>query len=232
MPYRRLPKTDAGRLKALKTVIDNNDLYTVKNRVVNWKTLNDARTAYEKLLTATEQYRISLAAQLRTSGKMGKLQHNATMYVSHFVQVLFMSVERGEIKRSCLPLYGLSESATAMPNIKVINGLLAVGERIIEGEKKRINQGGRPIYNPSIGMVSTHLDIFRDYYEQQSKLQERTSRAQEYIKNMREGIDVTLLDLWNQIEDHFKNEPPEVRFAECRKLGIVYYYRRKEPHLY
>ena len=91
MPYRRLPKTDAGRLKALKTVIDNNDLYTVKNRVVNWKTLNDARTAYEKLLTATEQYRISLAAQLRTSGKMGKLQHNATMYVSHFVQVLFLS---------------------------------------------------------------------------------------------------------------------------------------------
>ena len=31
MPYRRLPKTDAARLKALKTLLDNNDIYTVRN---------------------------------------------------------------------------------------------------------------------------------------------------------------------------------------------------------
>ena len=43
MPYRRLPKTDAARLRALKTLLDNNDIYTVRNRFIDWKTLNRAQ---------------------------------------------------------------------------------------------------------------------------------------------------------------------------------------------
>lgn len=99
MPYRRLPKTDAARLRALKTLLDNNEIYTVRNRFIDWKTLNRAQPAYDKLLTASEQYKVSYAAQLRGAGKGDKLQRNATMYVSHFLQVLLMAVERGEIKK-------------------------------------------------------------------------------------------------------------------------------------
>lgn len=65
MPYRRLPKTDAARLRALKTLLDNNEIYTVRNRFIDWKTLNRAQPAYDKLLTASEQYKVSYAAQLR-----------------------------------------------------------------------------------------------------------------------------------------------------------------------
>ena len=54
MPYRRLPKTDAARLKVLKTVLENNDIYTVRNRVVDWSVLNKCRPAYDRLLTAME----------------------------------------------------------------------------------------------------------------------------------------------------------------------------------
>ena len=55
MPYRRLPKTDAARLRALKTLLDNNDIYTVRNRFIDWKTLNRAQPAYDRLLTASGQ---------------------------------------------------------------------------------------------------------------------------------------------------------------------------------
>ena len=65
MPYRRLPKTDAARLKALKTLLDNNDIYTVRNRFVDWKTLNRVQPAYDKLFTVCQQYRIRLQAQSR-----------------------------------------------------------------------------------------------------------------------------------------------------------------------
>lgn len=228
MPYRRLPNTDAARLKALKTVLDNNDMYTVRKRFIDWNTLNSARTAYEKLLTATEQYRISLSAQTRGVEKCEKLQHKATIYVSHFLQVLMMSVERGEIKRSNLKLYGLAENAKALPNIKSSGGLTEWGEKTIEGEKARIKQGGRPIYNPTIGMVSTHLDIFKECYGQQKRLQERTGRTLENLKKLRPEVDAVLLELWNRIEANFREEPPEVRFDECRKLGVVYYYRKGE----
>ena len=95
MPYRRLPKTDAARLKALKTLLNNNDIYTVRNRFIDWQTLNRAQPAYDRLLTAYEQYRVCLQAQTRSSGRFDKLQHKASVYVSHFLQVLLMAVERG-----------------------------------------------------------------------------------------------------------------------------------------
>ena len=221
MPYRRLPKTDAARLKALKMLLENESVYAARNRFIDWSVINRARPAYDRLLTAAQQYRTSLTAQARQTGKIDRVQRNAVMYVSHFLQVLFMSVERGEIKKSALKLYGLSEQATSLPNLKTQEGLAEYGKRVIEGEKERINQGGRPIYNPSIGMVSTHYDIFMETYKQQKALH-----------TLRPETDNIILDLWNQIEKHFEHEPPEVRFAECRKLGVIYYYRRNEEHLY
>ena len=232
MPYRRLPKTDAARLRALKTLLDNNDVYVVRNRFLDWKTLNRAQPAYDRLLTANEQYRVSSQAQIRHTAKLGRLQRNATIYVSHFVQVLLMSVERGETKRQLLQLYGLEADTTTVPNIKTLERLLEWGEKIVAGEKERIKKGGRPIYNPSIGMVSTHLDIFREAFEQQRRLQQRTQKVVADLQAIRPEVDDILLELWNQIEKHFENEPPEVRFADCRKFGVVYYYRRHEPHDY
>ena len=232
MPYRRLPKTDAARLKALKMLLENESVYAARNRFIDWSVINRARPAYDRLLTAAQQYRTSLTAQARQTGKIDRVQRNAVMYVSHFLQVLFMSVERGEIKKSALKLYGLSEHATSLPNLKTQEGLAEYGKRVIEGEKERIKQGGRPIYNPTIGMVSTHYDIFMETYKLQKSLQARTNKAVDTLHTLRPETDNIILDLWNQIEKHFEHEPPEVRFAECRKLGVIYYYRRNEEHLY
>lgn len=232
MPYRRLPKTDAARLKALKTLLDNNDIYTVRNRFVDWKLLNKAQQLYDRLLTACDQYRISKQVQARQSRRVNKLQRNATLYLSHFLQVLFMCVERGEIKNKQLQLYGLEPNAASLPDIKNAEALKEWGKKVVEGEKVRIKKGGCPIYNPTISMVFTHHDIFKEAHEQQQTLTAKTKKTQEEIVLLRPEVDEVLLDIWNQIEKHFENEPPEVRFPACRKLGVVYYYRRHEEHLY
>ena len=52
------------------------------------------------------------------------------------------------------------------------------------------------------------------------------------IQALRPEIDDTILELWNQIEAHYADLPPETRFNACRKLGVIYYYRRHEPHIY
>lgn len=233
MPYRRLPKTDAARLKALKAVLENDDIYTVRNRFIDWKTLNQAQPVYDKLLTACEQYKVNLRAQTRNSAKMNKLHRNALIYVSHFLQVLFMSVERGEIKRQTLKLYGLD--TPQLPNLKTADGLLAWGQRAIDGEKERVKQGGRPIYNPTISMVATHYDIFKEMHERQQALMRRTKASAATIAALRPTADELILALWNQIESHYASLPPDTRFEECSKLGVVYYYRKGEsqitPHL-
>ena len=88
MPYRRLPKSDPARLKALKVLLDNNDIYTARNRFIDWKYINEAQPLYDRLLTATQQHRVTLATQTRHAPKCLQLQHKAAMYVSHFLQVL------------------------------------------------------------------------------------------------------------------------------------------------
>ncbi len=228
MPYRRLPKTDAARLKALKTVIDNNEIYTVKNRFIYWKTLNEVQQVYQKLLTANQQYNMCYNAQIRNSGKIDKLQRNAEMYISHFIQVLYLAMQRGEIKESNKKLYSLSEGDYSLPNIKTYDGILKSGINIIKGEKARIKNGGRPIYNPTISMVATHYDIFKEAYDKHKILQDKTNKSFEILKVIRPDVDRVLLDLWNQIEKHFEEEPLEIKLDECRKFGIVYYYRSTE----
>lgn len=231
MPYRRLPKTDVARLKALKTLLDNSDIYTVRNRFIDWNLLNRAQPLHDRLLTTTQQHRVTLSAQTRNAAKYAGLQHRACLYVSHFIQVLVMAVERGEIKRSKLPLYGLPAETTAVPNLKTADALVAWGQKIIDGEKARIKEGGRPIFNPSIGMVSTHYEIFRDAYETQKTLQQRTSKALDDIAEIRPECDAIILELWNKIEEHYAHLDWNERVQACRKLGVVYYYRRHEPLL-
>ncbi|MBO4315536.1 MAG: hypothetical protein J5867_06205 [Prevotella sp.] len=232
MPYRRLPKTDAARLKALKTLLESDVLYSIRNRFLDYQLVNRAQPAYERLLTANEQLKLSNQAQMRVTPKIEKAQRNAALFLSHFIQVLLMAIERGEIPTKALSLYQMPEDTTAVPNIKSIDRLLDWSDKIVQGEKERIKQGGRPIYNPAIGTVTTHIDVFKDTLEQQKKLQARTQRVQDELNNIRPEVDEIILEVWNQVEKHYENEPPEVRYPECRKLGIVYYYRRHEPHDY
>ncbi len=232
MPYRRLPKTDTARLRVLKTLLENSNVYVARNRFIDWKSLNKAQPAYDRLLTAHEQYECCLKAQSRNSQKTDRLQHKATMYVSHFLQVLFMAIDRGEIKKKALLLYGLSEEDVTLPDLKTPEKLKEWTSKIVQGEKERIKQGGRPIYNPTISMVATHHDIFTEAYTTQQRLAKRTQTALAQTQCLRDEVDQIILDIWNQIEKHYENEPPERRFEECRKFGIIYYYRKNEKHLY
>ena len=103
------------------------------------------------------------------------------------------------------------------------------GKRIIEGERKRTSQGGVPIYNPTIAKVKVYYDIFVDSYERQKALQVLTNRSLEGLATMRTRADELILDIWNQVEEKFRNiSPNELRLDKCRDYGVIYYYRTGE----
>lgn len=228
MPYRRLPKTDAARLKALKTVLDNDAVYTVRDHFIDWKTINDARPVYDRLLTAVQQVKLCADNQQRQGTRMDKPRHHAQMYISHFLQVLFLAIERGEIRRQQLSLYGLPPDTTALPKLNTDDDIVSWGRKVIDGEKARLKTGGRPIYNPTIGMVSTHYDIFKELYDRYRFLAQQTQRAQNEVQRLRPQADAVLLSLWNQVEAHFAGESWDDRMKHCGEFGVVYYYRRGE----
>lgn len=230
MPYRRLPKTDSARLKALKAVTESDVAYTIEGRFLKTEDVNKARNLCRELQNASEQYSICMRTQVRYSKRITSLQHNAMMYLSHFLQVLFLAMEREEIDDNCLAAYGLQEKT--VPYLKTAGAIMKWAPLIIQGEKNRLKKKGKPILSPSIGAVATHFDVFRAMYDSQRQYQIRTKSALEQITNLRGEIDEVILKLWNQIEQQYAGEPPERKFAKCRQFGVVYYYRRHEERLY
>lgn len=232
MPYRRLPSTDAARLRALRTILENDDVYTVRNRVVEWKTLSRAQAVYDKFSRASDNLRLNRLGRLKPDARYAELLARARMFVSHFIQVLHMAMQRGEIRTSYQAFYGLEEGNFTLPELLTERQVIEWGEKIIKGERERLKQGGVPIYNPNIAKVAVHYDLFRELWQRRHALLERSDRSLEAVTALRAEVDDVLLQLWNEIEAHFAPLPPERRFDACRRYGVVYYYRRGEPHTY
>ncbi len=228
MPYRRLPNTDQARIRALKKAVEKGELYNVHDQVISQKTLNEARkflTAFEQ---AHNQYKQCLSHQVTSSHKFQECIKMARLYISHFIQVLNLAVIRLEIKNGAKILYGLDATDNTVPDLTSESLILEWGNKIINGERERIQRGGAPIYNPTIAKVSVHYEIFREGYEQQKNLQLLTVRSLESVAALRQKTDGIILDIWNQVEKYFEKLSGVERLTECRNYGLIYYYRTSE----
>ena len=228
MPYRRLPNTDAARIKALKTAIDKCSVTDYKDVVVSMNTLYTAKSIIGKFERKYKTYQQTFETQIKANKSFQQQVKNARMYLSHFVQVLYLSVIRNEIKPNNLLLYGLEKSDMLVPDISSNEMLLEWGQKIISGEERRIADGGVPIYNPTLAKVKVMLSIFKDGYHTQQIHQKATNRTQEEVVNFRIEIDELILDLWDQVEKANNNLPAGMRLNENKEYGIVYYYRKGE----
>lgn len=229
MPYRRLPNTDQARIRALKQAVERGERSNMHDLVFSLKTLNEARALLQKMESAQSYYKQCYDNQAQSSLKHQPGVKLARLYISHFIQVLNMSVLRAEIKKTHKELYSLTPDNYNLPDLTSEAAIAEWGQKIIEGEQKRISQGGTPIYNPTIAKVKVHYDIFMNGYEKQKKLQSMTSHSLEALAAMRSDADRIILEIWNGVEDKFKDvQSSEVRLNRCREYGVVYYYRSNE----
>ena len=229
MPYRRLPNTDQARIRALKSAVGKGDVYNVNELAISLNTLSEARNFLSKFEIAHNYYAQCYDNQVKESPKHQSNVKTARLYISHFIQVLNLSVLRSEVKPIHKKLYCLPIDNYNVPDLIPEAAMVEWGKRIIEGERKRTSQGGVPIYNPTIAKVKVHYDIFVDSYERQKALQVLTNRSLEGLATMRTRADELILDIWNQVEEKFRNiSPNELRLDKCRDYGVIYYYRTGE----
>lgn len=229
MPYRRLPNTDQARIRALKAVVVKGEVCNVYDLAVSLKTLTEARNFLVKFEAAQVYYADCFDRQARAGRKHQTNVKTARLYISHFVQVLNLAVIRSEVRTAHLAYYGLENGKNSVPDLSTESALVEWGRKIVDGETKRLSQGGIPIYNPTIAKVRVHYDIFMDSYEKQRSFQSLTARSLEALASMRTEADRLILDIWNQVEKKFEEVTPnETRLNLCRDYGLVYYYRSGE----
>ena len=227
MPYRRLPKTDQARIRVLKAAVESSTRNGVYTNVLSHNTYYRAKDFLERFSKEVAVYRRCVSEQ---SSKRGNIEYEAAlkkarMYVSHFIQVLSMSIMRGEIARNKRPYYGLPQEEDTTPNLFSESAVLEWGVKIIEGERRRQGEGGIPIYNPTMGRVSVVFEMFKGMYEKQHMLQHRTNETLRNISEMRSEADKIIFDVWGEIETAFAKFDGEERLKKCAEYGVIYYDR-------
>ena len=226
MPYRRLPNTDNARIKALEIAVNKCSETDFNDVVISMKTLYRAKSAVGKFKRMCRLYHQTFETQVRANKSFQNQIKNARMYISHFVQVLYLSVVRNEIKHSKLALYGLQNSEMLVPDLSSNEMLLEWGEKIISGEEKRIAEAGVPIYNPTIAKVKVMFSIFKDGYQTQKIHQKATSRTQADVVSFRNEVDEIILDIWQQVEEANSGLSSKNKIEKNKEYGIIYYYRK------
>jgi len=159
----------------------------------------------------------------------------AQMYISHFIQVVNMAIQRGEISSSILDYYKLNGYSKKLPPLNSEEEIIKWGEKLIEGESQRIYKGMSPITNPTIAVVKVRYEKFLESYRYQKNLQQSNNRALKELADLRPEADDIILNIWNEVEETYKDLPDDLRREKAMEYGLVYVYRKNElsdPNLY
>ncbi len=228
MPYRRLPNTDQARLRALKTALDKGMQMPPSQLAFSQKLLLNIRFFVPKYEQAIEQYLLSKEKQSKAGKILTGHFKTARMYVSHFLQVLNMSIARRELKPEVRHYYGLTDDNKSLPEIGTEQQLIDLGNRTIKGEEERIARGGTRLFNPSIAKVKVHFEKFLESCHAHKDMQETSHKMLAKVAEKREEADRLILDVWNQTEAAFEHLPAEQKRKKCSTYGVIYIYRRSE----
>ncbi|MDR0873860.1 MAG: hypothetical protein LBN27_10430 [Prevotellaceae bacterium] len=228
MPYRRLPKTDLARLSALQTLIEKGEKDGINEPVVSLRLQNDAKSLLPHYEQALFQYNEAKNKQKNNNGKTRNSVKMVRLYISHFIQVLNMSIARGEFKKNVKIYYELDPDTNNIPELTSEKSLLEWGEKIIKGESERQRNGGTPIFNPSIAKMQVFFEIFKDQQTEQMLVSKNIANHAVNVQKLRDRCDAVIFEVWNEVEAAFASLSWDERIENGKKYGLIYYFRRGE----
>jgi hypothetical protein len=228
MPYRRLPNTDAARIRALKTALEKGKEVPPHKLAYSAKTIIRLQKFLPIFEHSIKLQRQSIVSQSMKSREYNESLRKARLYLTHFIRVMNMAIFRGELPAETRAYYGLATNESILPSLNTENELISWGKRIIEGEEFRIRKGGSPITNPTIAVVKVRFQNFLEEDNYHKTLLKKTLDYTERTGDMRKEADEIILEIWNEAESTFSSLPEEIRKKECEDYGIVYFYRKSE----
>lgn len=227
MPYRRLPTTDKARLRALEAALEKSSNDGDNQLAISRALIEELKLVVMRFNNTLVQYELDVRIQSERNQEYKSALEEARMYISHFIQVLFLSSERGEVKDG-LKFYELEKFKGKVPPLNTEEEILYWGDKVAEGEQKRIQNGGSAIYNPSIALVKIRIEKFKDAAVFQSNLRRNTSRSFDKMREIRKITNEFISRMWTEIEDNIEASDSKIKRQISQEYGIVYVYRRKE----
>ncbi|MFW6100049.1 MAG: hypothetical protein ACOC90_01560 [Bacteroidota bacterium] len=228
MPYRRLPNTDKSRLRALKAAHEKGRELPPFKLAFSQETLQRLSSFLPKYEKGLTEYQNAYKMQRDNSKEYNNKLKKAKMYISHFIQVVNMSIIRGEMPPQTRSFFGLPEEEKKLPALNTEDNLIEWGQKLIEGEEERKKNNLPPVTNPTIAVVKVNYDQFMDAYKFQKQFQENQKRAADHVNELRKEADDIIANIWDEVENTFSDQPDEVKREKAKDYGVVYVWRKNE----
>lgn len=228
MPYRRLPNTDRTRVKALKLAYNKGKSIPPFQLAYSQVTFAKVELFINSFESTIAHYKSAYDIKVERGKEYIRLAKRAKLYVSHFIQVLNMAIARGELLPAIREIYGMNVDERRTPSLNTEAELIAWGRKIIDGETKRLQKGQTPISNPTIALVKVQYEQFVEAYNYQKILQQNTQRLLQELNGLRARADNIILDIWNEVEEHYAKLPDVERRKRAKEYGVTYVFRKNE----
>jgi hypothetical protein len=228
MPYRRLPNTDIARLRAMKIAF-------VKGKELPPFKLGFTQATFVKVQTFLPQFEHALFMhksafnnQVNKSKDYLSSLKKAKLYISHFIQVINMSIIRGDMPENVRTFYGLEKYKNKVPLLNTEADVIKWGDAIIAGESVRTKNGTSPVTNPSIALVRVRFESFKEAYSFQKMLQKNNARTLQELTKLRNTADELIAKIWDEVEATYRELPDDLRRERSKEYGLIYVFRKNE----
>jgi hypothetical protein len=228
MSAKKLPETDEERIDALRAAVKQEEINEAWDKILSIMELEELRlftTAFEGAYFIFNQATIDRDRAINLYDELFK---NAQLYVSHFIQVLFLTVIRNEIKAESLTQYGLQEKNPVVPDLSTEETVLRWGESLMRGETERTYRGGIPLYNPAIAKVKVHYELFKESIQSLAVYEKNLIRSQNNMEEMRKKADELIWDIWTRVEERYSRTSPDEQILRFKAYKMQFYHRKGE----
>jgi len=228
MPYRRLPNTDAARIRAMREALKKGKElppFKLAYSSSSYVRLQAFLPSFENIYQLQRQ---SMANQVNSNKSYQEIVKKARIYINHFLKVMNLAMQRGDLRKDTPEFFGLINGNSTFPTLSSEKDVIKWGKCIIEGEANRLRSGRTPITNPTIAVVKVHFEKFMDAWQFQKTLHKRTSDYSAQMAEMRKEADEIIVTIWNEVEETFSSISEESKRLEAEKYGLVYVFRKSE----
>lgn len=228
MYLKRVPETDDGKIRTLQAAVDREEINGDQRIILSVEEIEELRffiTSYEGARFVLKQ---AVKDSTKSQTEYGELFKNAQMYVSHFIQVLQMTAIRNEIKLDALSGYGFENGKELeLPDLSTEEAVVYWGEKIIQGEAKRLSCRGYPLYNPAIAKVKVHYELFLDVAHSAKIYRQNVIRQQAVLYEMQKKAENMIRDIWSRVEEKYGNLPFQELSQVYQAYKISYHYQKE-----
>lgn len=222
MPFRQLPQTDESRLQALQGAFEKAAVTPAGQLAISAATKTAVDAQYPLFRTELEERGTALAGQTTATQAQAAQAARLRTWTSHFLQNLNMAIERGAIPATARAFYQLDVSQTALPRMSSEADLTLWAGRAVSGEAARVAGGGIPILFPPIAEVAAELAQYQTLHNVQTTKRDTYLAEAADVEALRRPIDDLILDIWDEVEFHFRREPASSLRTKAREYGVYY----------